>query len=470
MKKSTNEKNILRIFVIVALIFGLMFVYLVPPFQSPDENSHFFKAYTLSTGDVYPVVMDGVYRFKLPKAIVNYAESYNKKMGAKDFKYSYSDYYQEEYGDYSYSEKDFYTFSTASNGPLAHIMPAIGIIVTKIFTHIWGNGRTSPLMMLHGARVFSLIIYIFLGYLAIKKTPILKKSMFVILLLPMSLYLASSVSYDGLLFSTLLLAFAEIMQLMYGSGKFEKKDFVLLILMTLILLTVKTIYSLFLLLLLFVPNNKFSSKKNKFKTLISVAIAGGLMWFIFKLPFYFLNDVSSNKLVADQFSFVLHNPLKTVVIILSNFWECREYLMYMMMGSFGLFETKIPHLIMYLGFIGLLIIFASDSLTHGFEIKKWSKTLLIILGIALVFIIYLAMYITWTPIITDKVGGELVEGVQGRYFLPLLIVLPYIFSNTKLIKIDGIYKLTNIINDNYYLYSCIMLLISIMVIILRFWV
>jgi hypothetical protein len=47
------------------------------------------------------------------------------------------------------------------------------------------------------------------------------------------------------------------------------------------------------------------------------------------------------------------------------------------------------------------------------------ETLLILaIGAACLFATYLALYLTWTP-----VGAERIEGVQGRYLLPLLALL-----------------------------------------------
>jgi hypothetical protein len=37
-----------RIFVLFALIFGILFIVVTPPFQVPDEGAHFSRAYQIS--------------------------------------------------------------------------------------------------------------------------------------------------------------------------------------------------------------------------------------------------------------------------------------------------------------------------------------------------------------------------------------------------------------------------------------
>ncbi len=40
-----------NIFFIFALVFGFLFIFITPPFQSVDENFHFYRAYGIASGD-----------------------------------------------------------------------------------------------------------------------------------------------------------------------------------------------------------------------------------------------------------------------------------------------------------------------------------------------------------------------------------------------------------------------------------
>ena len=42
------------VFAGLALLFGSIFVFLIPPFQSPDEPNHFLRAFQVSEGVFFP--------------------------------------------------------------------------------------------------------------------------------------------------------------------------------------------------------------------------------------------------------------------------------------------------------------------------------------------------------------------------------------------------------------------------------
>ena len=46
-------QRLVRWFVVVGAVVGVLFAVLSPPFASPDEATHFFRAYQLSEGHVF---------------------------------------------------------------------------------------------------------------------------------------------------------------------------------------------------------------------------------------------------------------------------------------------------------------------------------------------------------------------------------------------------------------------------------
>jgi len=56
-KEISNSKsfriNEEYVFVVVALLFGILFVFLNPPFQSVNEDGHFLSAFVRSEGRLY---------------------------------------------------------------------------------------------------------------------------------------------------------------------------------------------------------------------------------------------------------------------------------------------------------------------------------------------------------------------------------------------------------------------------------
>ena len=67
-----NTISIQKKFIYLAMIFGILFVMLIPPFQGPDEDSHFKKAYVLAAGNIFPDVHEGKTGYYLPADMIDY--------------------------------------------------------------------------------------------------------------------------------------------------------------------------------------------------------------------------------------------------------------------------------------------------------------------------------------------------------------------------------------------------------------
>ena len=80
-----------KIYVYIALIFGVLFVFLTPPFQSPDEDSHFKKTYMVSKGVLYPTVKKQKSGNYIPKEMDEYINHKLEYMGKTEQKYEYSE-------------------------------------------------------------------------------------------------------------------------------------------------------------------------------------------------------------------------------------------------------------------------------------------------------------------------------------------------------------------------------------------
>ena len=158
MLKISSEK----FFIYCALIFGILLITIIPPFQSPDEDSHFKKAYVVSKGQFFPTSRDGVVGYEIPADMIEYINGKLEYMGNRDKKYSYSEEVLDDKLPKDYSNVVFHNFSTAETTPIVYAAPATGILFGKITTKIIGMDNISVVTMLHFARFFSLLLYVFL--------------------------------------------------------------------------------------------------------------------------------------------------------------------------------------------------------------------------------------------------------------------------------------------------------------------
>ena len=64
-------------FLITALFFGLIYIFIVPPFQSPDEGHHLYRAYHLAEGHWFgEQTEDNRFGGKLPENLISLENSY----------------------------------------------------------------------------------------------------------------------------------------------------------------------------------------------------------------------------------------------------------------------------------------------------------------------------------------------------------------------------------------------------------
>ena len=82
----------------------------------------------------------------------------------------------------------------------------------------------------------------------------------------------------------------------------------------------------------------------------------------------------------------------------------------------------------------VLLILATISEKNTLEFKWKSKIWLLLIILAISLLINVAMYVSWTP-----VGANIVNGVQGRYFTPILIL-----ALLCLVKKDTNWKVNNL--------------------------
>ncbi len=430
-----NNKNIAKLFLILSLFFGTILVFLVPAFNSPDEDSHFLYAYHISNGEFLPSVKNNISGFYDPVSISEDIKENKKIIDHRDMKYSYDQMYDDQLLSQNYEEKSFSDSVVKSSPKLAYLAPAIGIKIAMLLPAFSGNDQNNTEVLLQFARFFSLLIYSIIGYYAIKITPKFKKSFFVVLLMPLSLFLRSMVTYDGILLVSTALVLANIIRLIDDKDyKFTKKDLIMFVILGFILFNVKMVYSIVFLGLFAVKEEKFENKKNKIKSIILIIFFVLLLTLIKQIPYTFINASSNNELASKQISHILAHPLGYLKTLIINIIVQVKAQNYWMIGTLGYLDTYMPVLFVFLFEIFMFTIFFIDSFYEDIKFPLWLKVGYLILIIFDIFGMYTLMYISWTPKVTNVIGGTEITGIQGRYFLPFLLLVPIIFSNKLLMK------------------------------------
>lgn len=382
-----------KIFWFYLVIMGLVMVWYVPPFQKADEVTHFKTASVLVGGRSEMI----------QKRFVDLVDKLNvSKVAFKSEKRFDSSRLWERDGN-----KDFVVFGYLTNWKsyISYFPVEIGVWL--------GSYSPYPVMPLYIGRMAGLIL--FLICIGLSQIIIPKKYFGLIMayaIIPMVIHQATEVSYD-----VFLLCLAPLILSVFfktSENKYYWKWFVLLSVLIFLFISVKPGYYLMILLLLIVLWNKYKNKIIDRPWIASVAIFA-----LVPIMIYFAKFLGSNVSGVYQFEILKHDPLYLFRIMNETWIAQREFYIKSMLGYFGWLDYQFDTY-QYLLIFGVMVAFLVKVIS---KIKKpvidwfgWILIGLIILGTYV--LIEMGMFMQWT-----KVGSMVVDGVQGRYLLPLVPLL-----------------------------------------------
>jgi uncharacterized membrane protein len=427
------------VFALTALCFGLLFLYVLPPLSAPDEIRHYISAYDLSnrilgikTDDPQgrvPVRMEdwfaedscGDYEVEmLPDGTLAVCED-----GAGEAKVLGQTLTEETYRlihNYDEAESELsgtYALSVHSpvvTTPCAYLMPALGITLARVL-------GLNTLWLLYLGRVFNLLLFVIAVSYAIRRIPFGKELLFGVSILPMTLHLAASYSYDVLLISGFFLLTAVCMDLAYHAEKVRIADILLLAAVMAIAGPCKMVYAVFAGLCLLIPVKKFGGRG---RWLISAVCVLGA-W-ILSMVLINGQTVASYASETDNYiswageagyslNLLLHQPVHTLQMFFRTVvWQAELWHLSMLGAYLGNQDMvlDVPYLVI-LGLTCCLLALAFRKPGDQIEIRPPQKCWIWFLCLACIGALMLSMFLAWTPI-----SSRIICGVQGRYFLPFL--------------------------------------------------
>ena len=284
------------------------------------------------------------------------------------------------------------------------------------------------------AKFGGLICYVAVMCLAIALAERYKIIVAFIGLLPNNLFMACSLTRDMVVTSFLILGTVLLMNEFLEPERKLTWQRVLGILLAFVCGSVsKPIYIVMPLLMLFLGRKKFDNRAQEILLKLAVCIVAGLMIYDIFCPtpvattnhylvtnYAYAGDKrSTGTSNIGQMQYILQNPLVYTVLLLKSmigmFVESFTTDSFINYGYLG----KAPILFNWIAFV--VGIWISAIRPQGEERKVMSipntiLTLLMLFGTAAV--VWTSMYISYTA-----VGSNTIEGVQGRYFIPLFVPL-----------------------------------------------
>lgn len=419
---SVQKITLVGLFTALLIVNGFFCSILFIPFTVPDEQFHFGQAYLFSNWILSIPNSDSSLVMRLDDYALLSSNIFSISSDA------YADFINRASLISSNNDLTLTQYNVEldinSDPPQLRILPALGITLGRLL----GLGAIPTFYL---GRLFNFTFFVMCSYWSVRIIPYGKQILICICLLPITLHIASSYSYDATILGLSFLLIAQSTKIFCTNTKFSKTDLFIIVAICVLITPCKIIYSLILIPFLFIPSNKFRSKKQSiiFKILI-ICLASAYIAITSIARFDFFNatpDLSPNPDTrgSQEGTFyklenITSDPLGFVEIILNTINEkSSSYITQLLGGSLGWFQSNIQAPLLFV--LSYFLILTSTLIKQPYE-KRYIPTkirvLYFVVFCAISFLIMLSMYLGWT-----FNSENVINGIQGRYFLPVLPIL-----------------------------------------------
>lgn len=471
----------------LTLSFGGIYTTVLPPLSAPDEISHFMSAYAVSNRIMGKEAFDehGYVRVRVQDdALENiYGASGDQERISLGRKVD-QETYRIIYGGQKTGGQEGSSGSPnggsgisgagtfAGDGSAAGGQNSLSGSADGMISSVYGEVRTTPLAYLPQAlgitagrllgldwralaflgRAFNLVFFGIAVFFSVRLLPFGKWALCGVSLLPMTLHLAASYSYDAFVMGLCFLFASYCLYLAYKKERVCANDIAILAVLMAALGPCKMIYSVVMGFALLIPVKKFGGRRQWVLSAVAVLFAFAAAMIIVNrttISTYAGGEETYLEWAGEAsytLPFVLHNPVKYGKIVYETVVRLGEEWYFTMLGSkLGNLDPvlSVPFFVtagMTACLLGLGIRRGGEQVFFGPVQKIW---IWILAGVCLLGLMT-AMLIGWTP-----VSSQVIDGVQGRYLLPFLPFALMTLKSGRLVRTDG--------NDQRILYyMCLM--------------
>lgn len=412
----------LKVFLFFSLAFGLIYTFLIPPFQAPDEVHHFFRAYHISDGHLMGIkTEDQRYGGELPLSLAAIAKPFRPLRYQIDRKVSMDTIRALRIIPLQPDAKVFMDFpNVAYYVPFGYLPQSLSILIGKIL-------GMKPLMLFYFARLANLFSWILLIAIAIYNMPFQKNTVTFLALLPASLFFHAGINPDAITNGLVFLYVAFILKLAFSDEEL-KKGHVFLLLISLIITLNKVVYAPIILLACLIPAGKFKSRRQYY-------LVNGTNFLIHLILIYCWYNIAGNLFMTyDQYNpayredkqlnpgvdpiaqlhFILEHPFSFLEILYKSYVEIFPWTLKHYVGKFGWEANYLPE--WYLQFL-IYALLPVAIIENNRQVRtNWKYPVILLLtAIIMTLAFSIVIYMQW-----NVPGHPQISALSGRYFFSIL--------------------------------------------------
>lgn len=409
------------------LLLGMIYGFLITPYMVPDEETHIDMAYR------YADIMMGTGNTQDSRCLKRIGDSENLFVSNPSVD-NYRVVYETIGQKMSKEEQQIEDVAATGNSGAylyMHFPGAVGIMIARVL----GLGTTQ---MLYLGRFMGLLLFAVAVFLGIRRIPFGKAVIFTLSVLPITLQQVNSFSYDSVLFSAVLVFACYIIGMAYDDKAISEIDLLLVCVLGIAIIYCKSgAYTPICFAYLLIPAKKFVKKKEYALFASGLGVTYVLAFLAKNIKVVNTGAEVTNKVMGIETAmsvpnysvgYVLSHPSTFLDVMNNTVMDKTDFYVQSMLGQhLGWIQVEVANVIVIAFSICLLL---SALRPRGEEqyIEVSHKWWMVGITIASAILVLLGMLISWTPITYVSV-----EGVQGRYFYPLLFFGVLVLRNSKII-------------------------------------
>ena len=450
-------------FLICLLTSGLAFTMVMAPGTVPDEEYHYISSYCYTNG------------FDAAKMSGDDGKEYLHVQARKtDSDFFYQSVSQKELNRDKYSINETQLSSSADSAPAVMITDhtsANNVTANPITVRFASSAGIAlgKLLGINGeltfylGRLLNFIFFSVLIYAAVRITPVGKAVFETVALLPMTLHLASSFSYDAPLMGYAFLFTALSLKLIKGKGRIGTPDLVLNGILAFCLGTCKGVYALLLVLVFFIPTSRFTSKRAAlFYRIVVVALPVFAFTLLMletllnMLGLANIDQTASSSITSDSGSqsmgimdLVAHPLTAALILVKTLHSQLAFYVDSFLGGSLGWFQTNLKAPAFFTAVYAVLLYLGS---VYGIKDEDCFTGKPKVAAVAVLIIGFLG--ILYSMMTGWYINDYIILGVQGRYFIPfapfgIILIRSGILRFKKEVSLESIITAEQTLNGIY---------------------
>ena len=430
--KKIKEEKFYIFYGVIAFVLGLIYIFLAPVYTGSDEHNHFYRIYEITDGKLITKInSDSTVGEKLPVSLVQAFSKDISSLENTNIKYYMEPdkmkiaLDKEKTIDYGYTAATSYQ-NTALYSPLQYLPSIVGVFLGKSL-------NLGPFWLIIFGRLFNLVFFVLITTIGIKKLPERKLFAAAILISPVVLSGAATLSSDGFTYALIFLFIVYILNYIKTKSKISIGDRIVLLLLVILVSVCKIVYLPIVFLLFLIPKECYKNKKDRWIFNISLLILASIFSLIWMHIVQGLFD--SYYIKSDlQKSFIFGNIIEYIFILIRSY--IAEFNMIITNLFYGkqLYHSQLDVYPMFSVTYFILVIMLLFKEKSSIKVSNNQKIIIFLVILMIMALVATALYLQHTAT-WYEIGKNVVTGMQGRYYIPIILLLTFMIKGNNIKKV-----------------------------------